>query len=453
MGFLDGWKLGEDIDRNRERSAWEQEKQAQERAQWERETKARTESGRLMDEALGQRRDPATLDNTWLEQYGLTRQAQRPPVEQSAYGLRAGFAPAQSAPPMEGRVESPVAQAPRQPAPVNPMRQRALTTMQMAKANGDYNGFLAAQKLLDDADGGGKIAQLHSAVMGAPQDKITAFAKTYSDNSTAPGKLTTGKNGLMTLTLDGGEAIQMNRTQVAQYITGLYKMQQGDQTGLVDIIGVSDKLASATKDMWGKMKDVGSSNNDAVLKGNQMRNDNIRTGNDGARLGLARTATNKPNYVQLVDQDGNAQMVNANALPEKGGVLQLPAGMKYLKQRPEVDLAAVERRAVALEGKPMPGLSASGQARVYDADTAYQAAMQSLYPQQGQGGGALSATDQAIANRQKGGAPSASGPVELSNEQLAAIARKPRGVSSQEASMAQQELDNRRNGAPTLKAW
>ena len=382
MGFLEGWKTGEDIDRNRERSAWEQEKQAQEREQWEREKTARTESQRLMDEAMRQRQTPGALDETWLNQYGLTPQAQRPPVEQSAYGMRSGFAPAQSAPPVEGRFEAPVEPAPRQPAPVNPAWQRASTMAGLARANGDYNGFLNAQKTLDDVDNGGKVAQLHSAVMAAPPEKIASFAKTYSDNSTAPGKLTTGKNGLMTLTLDGGEAIQMNRVQVAQYVTGLYKMQQGDSTGLNDVAGVHEKLALATKDMWGKLKDVGALNSDTALKSNQMSNDNQRTANDGARVGLAKTAAGRPNYVQMVDAEGNAQMVNANALPETGGVLQVPKGMRFATQRPQVDLQAVERRATALEGKPMAGASRSGTPRLYDADTAYQAAMQQLYPQQ-----------------------------------------------------------------------
>lgn len=279
MSFLEGWKLGEDIDNNQRREErqaredkWANEERAQKRGLWERETQAREGANAYMDAGLKDYENaPAGVDPAFLKLHGLESQA-----PQSAYGLRQGFEPNMQTPQM---------------AAPNPARQRAVDDMKYGRTVGGMEGlntYRNARKQVDDSDMGSRHAQLHAAVLAAPPEKVAAFAKTYSDNSTAPGKLVQGKNGLMTLTLDGGEVIPMSRTQVASYVTGLYKMQQGDQTGLADIAGVNEKLAAATQHLWTKQKDVVSSNNDAVAKSNSMANDNQRTANSNASLGLSK---------------------------------------------------------------------------------------------------------------------------------------------------------------------
>lgn len=391
MSFLKGWGMGEDIDRNRAAAAWADEKQARERGQWEREDQARTESRGYMDTAMRERIAAAGLDPSFLTQYGLEPQQAAPP--QSGYGLRQGFAPPRNAAPMDGRVEAQRPAQAAQPAPVNPARQRGMTQMQLARTNDDYNGFMAAQKSVDDADTGSKYAQLHTAVMAAAPEKIAAFAKVYSDNANAPGKLTTGKNGLMTLTLDGGETVQMSRVQAASYVTGLYKMQQGDPTGLNDIAGVSDKLAAATDKMWGRLKDVGASNNDVVAKGNAMRNDDARTGIASAGLALRREEGNRTspqNLKEFVDAKGNTVLLDVTGLPkDKEGRLGIPAGLRPKTARAEVTMKDVISLAEAYTGQPDPNAPKTAMS----ASRAMQVARQEL----GAGGSALSTSDAMLA--------------------------------------------------------
>lgn len=258
-------------DEARRAAAWQAEQQAQQRAEWERQAQARTAAEAYMDSGLrGYEGAPKSVDPSFLDQYGMRRE-----VPQSSYAQRQGFTP---------NLEMPQAPAP------SPARQRALDDMRGARTMGaqGLEAFRAARRTVDDEDTNSQYAQLHNAVLNADDKAVAAFAKTYSDNSTAPGKLVQGKNGLMTLTLDGGENIPMNRAQVASYIVGLYKMRQGDRTGLADIAAVSDKLSAATQNLWGRQKDVASAHNDAAYKANAMTNDNQRTANDGARLGLAR---------------------------------------------------------------------------------------------------------------------------------------------------------------------
>lgn len=279
MSIADGIRLatewGQDRrarDESEQAARWRDEQQAQQRAEWERQQKARSSADSLMAEGIKRyEAAPQGIDPAFLTQYGLQRQ-----LPQSGYARHQGFEP---------NMETPKAPAP------SPARQRALDDMRAAQGIGGTQGldfYRSARKQVDDEDRNSQFAQLHNAVLNAPPEKVAAFAKTYSDNSTAPGKLTQGKDGLMTLTLDGGENIPMNRAQVASYITGLYKMRQGDRTGLADIAAVSDKLSAATQNLWGRQKDVASAHNDAAYKANAMTNDNQRTANDGARLGLAR---------------------------------------------------------------------------------------------------------------------------------------------------------------------
>ena len=291
--ITDGWALGERIksgklDRERQarEDAWATEQRGQDRARWEREDKARTDSMGFMEEDMKTLGTPSGVDPAFLAKHGLTPQRAQP--QQTPYEARQGFGLSRSAPAPEDRVSAP--EVPMAPAPmlVNPDRQRGMTVARLAKTNGDYNGYLNARKQIDTADTSGRYAQLQSAIMDAPPEKIAAFSQTYSDNKTAPGKLTTGKNGLMTLTLDGGDKIQMDRTQVAQYMTGLYKMQQGDPSGMTDISGVSDKLAGAAEKMWLNMGNVAKLNNDVVHVTSQMANDSKRTGIAGAGLKLRR---------------------------------------------------------------------------------------------------------------------------------------------------------------------
>jgi hypothetical protein len=124
------------------------------------------------------------------------------------------------------------------------------------------------------------------------------------------------------------------------------------------------------------------SKNDALKADADVRKDN-KLGNYYDTMGAAATdRASKPSRgapVQMIDASGNAVLMQ----PVQGAdgnityePVTLPQGMRFPKQ---MDPAAIERRAAALEGTPMPGLGAGGKPQVYNADTAYSAARSQLY--------------------------------------------------------------------------
>ena len=185
------------------------------------------------------------------------------------------------------------------------------------------------------------------------------------------------------------------------------------------------------------------------------RTHKVQEGLRGQEVGISRDRANREKDpkrgapIQMIDAQGSAALMQ----PVQGAdgkltyePVSLPQGMRFPKQ---VDPAAIERRAAALEGKPMPGLGADGRPQVYNADTAYNAARSQLYGQDGGG----SATDRAIAKAQGGGNTEQTGTkpqvpgrplYNADMRSLEAMARKPRGISSAEANDAAAELEARK---------
>lgn len=144
-----------------------------------------------------------------------------------------------------------------------------------------------------------------------------------------------------------------------------------------------------------------------------LQNDTARLGIERARLAALNAGQNKPQFVQLVDDKGNAALFDQRSMAmDKSGQLQLPTGFKFPKQRPEIDYRAVEARAAALVGQPMPGTDKGGKKRNYDGDSAYLAAKEQLYPGHG-------------TESPSGLPPIAPPPIEAAPAAVGAISQKP----------------------------
>ena len=181
-------------------------------------------------------------------------------------------------------------------------------------------------------------------------------------------------------------------------------IENGDVTNGLNMLHAVDKdVAEAAARELNSQIDVGKLNqgereifdrntHNAGTLAETQRNNQARSAQDAAELtamelyrkdSLRQQAAgqNRPQYLQLLDDKGEAVVVDQGKLKTgPDGRLMLPAGLKFPRQRPEIDYRAVEARAAALEGKPMPGLAA-GKPRVYTGEDAYVAAMNQLYPQ------------------------------------------------------------------------
>ncbi len=279
-------------ERQAREDAWNEERRARDRQDWTLADQARTESDGIMKSGLERvSPGPEPVDG-FLEQQGLGIQQSRPPqgfggvgndptVEGSG-GLPAGITPRYQAPP----------QAPKAaPGVANPARQQALDMARLAQANRDYNGYVKAMQQVQAADVGAQAAQIYQAALNATPEQLAKWSSTFSDNAHIAGKAKyDSKTGLTTIDMEGGGSVTMNKAQAATYVAGLWKLSKQDPSGLTDISSISDKLAASAKASFDKLHTVAQTNNDAAAKANSMRNDNQRTANDGARLGLAKSA-------------------------------------------------------------------------------------------------------------------------------------------------------------------
>jgi len=119
---------------------------------------------------------------------------------------------------------------------------------------------------------------------------------------------------------------------LAQYAVGLWKQSKGDPSGLEDLARIDKSLADMADKAYGRVKDTVVNANDVALKGNQMRNANQRTANDGARLGLARAAQDRPDFAQMTNDKGEAVFVDRRKIKsDSSGVAVMPAGIRPQK--------------------------------------------------------------------------------------------------------------------------
>lgn len=363
---MDGWNAGESMYRNRmeqerlkKADEWAAEQQAQQRGQWQRDAALRTE---MMNNAGRYDTDP--VDET-KGLYGLKPADVVNQTTAGKYNQRQGFYDGTSVPSTGAGFATPGVEP---TFGVNPQRKNLAADYRMSAMAGDRVGMSNVSAKLSQLDMDSQTAMLQQRLRGASPEAVAAFARDFTSNTNIPGELSIdASTKLATLKPNGGAPVQMTRTQLEQYIAGLYMRSKGDPKGTDVLAGVDKSLVDMADKMYGRLKDSATNTNDVVLKGNTMRNDNQRTANSGAELGLRTAAANKPNYVQLVDANGEAQMVNANALPEKDGVIQLPAGLKYPSQRAQVSPEAQQKYREAILELGLPPQPGTTQAEEWKA--------------------------------------------------------------------------------------
>jgi hypothetical protein len=336
----------------------------------------------------------------------------------------------------------------------------------ISRARRDWNGVHTLQKEATALNlDVGRKAELKRLKSLSPEQFADVVGDAFSrDGSGIDAMLTydpkTNKF-LFASKVPGMPSQTLSRAELENYAMGIWEAGNGDfNSGMATVLSTMKTNRELSNANYDRSVDLAKGDAELYFKGRAQNNDDQRTRNSNAELGLRRETANKPVYTQLIGPDGKAVLVNNKSLKEVDGVLQLPPGHTYPSQRPEIDQRAVVNLAESLVGSPVQGLAGTGAPQMHTPESAYQAALTQMYPGLAAGGRGISATDQAIASRLKGGGGGGGGEnqaapalAEMTTAQLTAIARKPRGVSSQEASMAQQELDNRRSGAPTLKAW
>lgn len=164
----------------------------------------------------------------------------------------------------------------------------------------------------------------------------------------------------------GKDAVELNRSDLANFVAARYRQSQGDPTAGAEIDAIDGKLTKMVQDSLTQSKALADSGNDAAFKAHGMAKDEERLKLERERLGLTRAEIGsraaKPNYIQLVDAKGEAQMVNANALPEKDGVLTLPQGLRYPRQKPQLDPVAHAQAVKYYTESGMPAKAAMMQA-------------------------------------------------------------------------------------------
>lgn len=339
MSLAEGLRLGGEMiagRAERERRAAEAEYiktvRERERVTWAREDQMRDDSTTLMDEGItraGQPRTDAQAQD-YLQSVGLGRREVNPFAganQYSASRARREGSEATMVADSQGGLAAPRALT------SNPMRDNYVSQMKLGRAMYNPQSFLAAQGELLKADNGSQAASIARAVYDATPEQLNTFAQKYSDSANIPGSIKTdARTGLMTLQLEGGKPIVMDRSQSAAFVSGLWKLNNGDPSGQADLAAINKDLGAMADKQFGRLDSGARSNNDAVLKSNQMRNDNARTANDNARVGLARdrAALDKMGAaVPFQDKDGSIKM----GIPTmgKGGltyqIVDMPAGL------------------------------------------------------------------------------------------------------------------------------
>jgi len=289
-----------------------------------------------------------TADDTqqFFDRYGLTPQydpafADANP-RAAAYGLRRGDGPTMQAPTPEP--------APMPTAKPNPLRERGLQAMRLGQSTGNMDLYLQGQRAVDALDMQSGASNVYQAVLGADQRTLDAFANKFTAHTKIPGNMVVGKDGITRLTFDDGKAITMDRGQLAQYVTALYRMDKGDATAIKDIGAINTELASRASDAFKNMHTVATTNNQATGIARQMQHYGTLEARAGAAAAERKAVMDaaKPyldKYEQLSDADKNG-----------------PAGVSLLRQaqvaaaRKSGDLNQVVQgllpRGKAGDGKP-----------------------------------------------------------------------------------------------------
>jgi hypothetical protein len=252
----------------------------------------------------------------------------------------------------------------------------------------------------------------------------------------------------------------LSRAEMVQSMMGVWEMGNGDyNAGIAAAVGAAQASRAMADKNFERSRGMAGDNAGLYFQGRQADNADARLGMEGARLGLARDEAKHRRESERagtpqVMSDGKGGIVLVTPVKGKDGVVEfrqapMPAGLKpYNDPRTARDplqekLAAGYADEVAAARKP--------------ADVT---AVQNKYRQLGLKGIGEDPILEALRKATGGGGEAAPGGVrvpgrplyEAPTPQLQQMARKPRGVSSQEAAAAMDELE-RRKGESRMSAY
>lgn len=346
-------------------------------------------------------------------------------------------------------------------------RDRLASDIQLARASRDINAIRAAETKASDFD----WYDTHNKMTDA--ELAEKYGPAFNANHALDGVLYFDPKTKTLMHKSYGAdtpAAPLPRSTLLNYAHAAYQMGNGDvAAGLAAYSGLDEKQQAAA------MASAKARSEQAVALHGAADKDSLRT--ETSRHNKAIEGITSLHYSTLGHQqrlgapiqavnDRNEPVVIQSVLGKDGKVTYteapLPAGLRLLKQ---VDPARVEARAQALVGQPT-GRSVNGVKEVYTNATAYDAAYNQLANPNSAGSSAL---DKAIEAR-LGATGRSSGDDSSGNQapppvavpgrpyystdtnDLRRMAAKPRGVSSEEASEAQRELDAR-IGESRMKAF
>jgi len=236
--------------------------------------------------------------------------------------------------------------------------------MRLGQSTGNMDLYLQGQRAVDALDMQSGASNVYQAVLGADQRTLDAFANKFTAHTKIPGNMVVGKDGITRLTFDDGKAITMDRGQLAQYVTALYRMDKGDATAIKDIGAINTELASRASDAFKNMHTVATTNNQATGIARQMQHYGTLEARAGAAAAERKSVMDaaKPyldKYEQLSDADKNG-----------------PAGVSLLRQAQ----VAAARKSGDLN-QVVQGLLPKGKGALSpEQDKNYRAALMELGP-------------------------------------------------------------------------
>lgn len=177
------------------------------------------------------------------------------------------------------------------------------------------------------------VQSFEDAAMRMPENEVrSALTEYLNTNKSDLPVIVMGqtKGGMMIAernpkTGDLGKPFEVPLSVGRKLVVGRQLADKGmGKEALTYLAGVDDNLNTIIDRYNTQQLKVAQVNNDAHYKEGSLAN-------DAAKVGIARQHLNKPQWITLGDAEGNAHMVNANALPSKDGVAVLPPGMRMGK--------------------------------------------------------------------------------------------------------------------------
>jgi hypothetical protein len=193
-----------------------------------------------------------------------------------------------------------------------------------------------------------RVANLDDARMGE-------LAKSLTDSQIVPGKATFDpKTGYTTVSMDGGEPIQMNRQQLSQYMLGMYKLRSGDVTGQDLIAGVNKDLRGQADSVWTRLNATTSvGNNVAHMAKTDARQEKAATAAANERAETKKEKTDRANAAVALYKQNNPNATTAELEAVRRGIVEaVPKAGNYKVEMGDVS-SAFGTPAVDASGKPV----------------------------------------------------------------------------------------------------